>query len=366
MLSWFLSNYVASGLINTDDRLFFDFTLKLLNNTFDKNQINTLTGRYTDFKNLLWQQYDMYYQYKDVPRYYLDGLFAIAYFKHQDFWVAKSLADRAIISNPRYILPYQIKAYVWVLTRNTDDAQKALNVLMEVDKTKLEWYQFLLWLMYYNQNDISQAKNYFLQTKSPTLRVEWLRYLIDMEKQQLRTTYKDNQLLSTHNKAIQRYFDELFDTTNQGKLQPIDFQTLFDRYLYDKIQVGEKWTLAAKEFYTTYPTLLDSALTICTKILSDDNYICDYGQWAKLFLQSRNRDALKSMIPLVKNYPQWQTYYIIWLLYQEQWLLENTKAYFGKALHFIDERNKKPLASMMVELLNTETSAVNTMWNNQK
>jgi hypothetical protein len=72
------------------------------------------------------------------------------------------------------------------------------------------------------------------------------------------------------------------------------------------------------------------------------------------------------MIPLVKNYPQWQTYYIIWLLYQEQWLLENTKAYFGKALHFIDERNKKPLASMMVELLNTETSAVNTMWNNQK
>jgi hypothetical protein len=61
-----------------------------------------------------------------------------------------------------------------------------------------------------------------------------------MEKQQLRTTYKDNQLLSTHNKAIQRYFDELFDTTNQGKLQPIDFQTLCDRYLYDKIQVGEK------------------------------------------------------------------------------------------------------------------------------
>jgi hypothetical protein len=79
-----------------------------------------------------------------VPNYYLDALFAVAYFKHQDFGVAVSLANRAIAKNPRYILPYQIKAYVGVLTRDSERALQALNVLIEIDESKLERYQFLL------------------------------------------------------------------------------------------------------------------------------------------------------------------------------------------------------------------------------
>ncbi|MBP7007586.1 hypothetical protein KBB05_02420 [Patescibacteria group bacterium] len=45
-------------------------------------------------------------------------------------------------------------------------------------------------------------------------------------------------------------------------------------------------------------------------------------------------------------------------MYQEQGLMENAKAYFGKALRFVDERNKKPLASLMINLLNSDNDNV--------
>ncbi len=358
-LSGFLNQYIASWSISVSDASFYTFTLNLLNDTFKKEEINTLTGSYTDFKNLLWRQFDTYYSYKDVPNYYLDALFAVAYFKHQDFGVAVSLANRAIAKNPRYILPYQIKAYVGVLTRDSERALQALNVLIEIDESKLERYQFLLWLIYYNQNNNQQAQNYLLQMKSPVLRIEWLRYLIDSEKRSLRSSSTWSITINnTHDKTLQRYFEELFDPINHTQLRSIDFQTLFDWYLYDRIDIAQWWALSAKELYAIHPDLLNNALSVCSTTLSGEQYICRYGQWAKLLLQSKYQESLKTMIPLVKNYPQWQTYYIIWLLYQEQGLMENAKAYFGKALRFVDERNKKPLASLMINLLNSDNDNV--------
>jgi hypothetical protein len=49
----------------------------------------------------------------------------------------------AIAENPNYILPYQIKAYVGLLTKQYDVTKQALDVLMQLDVDKLERYQFL-------------------------------------------------------------------------------------------------------------------------------------------------------------------------------------------------------------------------------
>lgn len=338
----FLSGYIISWSINSDDALYYWFTLDLLRNKFDKNNINLLTGNYVDFKNLLRKQFDIYYGYKDAPDYYLKTLFGIAYFKRQDFGVAKALADMAIAENPNYILPYQIKAYVGLLTKQYDVTKQALDVLMQLDVDKLERYQFLWWLMYYNQKDVVQAKNYFLQMKSPTLRIEGLRYLIDLER-------KDD-------KAMLRYLDQLFTTTDVWhvwQLKAVDFQTVFDWYIYDRLRVGSGGGIEIKKLYLTHPDILNIALDTCDQVLVWEQFVCQYGKAGKLLLDDKWSEAIKILIPLVKKYPQWQTYYIIWLMYKEQGLEQNARVYFAKALQYIESsEQRKVLSEMMMDLLN--------------
>lgn len=108
----FLQGYINSGTIALDEAIYYGFTLDLLNDKFDKESINTLTGKYTEFKNQLRRQYDNYLSYKDVSENYLTSLFAVTYFKRQEYGVAKRLAEKVIAKDPNYILPYQLKAYV--------------------------------------------------------------------------------------------------------------------------------------------------------------------------------------------------------------------------------------------------------------
>lgn len=359
-LQWLLSGYYASGVIDNDDYLFYSFTLDLLQNKFDKNDINSLTWHYTQFKNQLRSQFDTYYNYKDAPEYYLLGLFSITYFKHQDFGVAKQLATLAIQKNPNYILPYQVKAYVGLLTRDYENALEPLNTLIQIDSDAIERYQFLLWLMYYNQNDGTKAENYFLQMKSPRLRVEGLRYLVDLErtKQIQKTTgtiLSDLNSISVEDKNIVRYMEELFLSDSVWHLQTIDFQTVFDRYIFDRLGIGSGATLGAQKLYLTYPEVLDRALEICPELLTGNLFVCHYGQGAKLLLEGKRNESMKMLIPLVKKYPNRQIYYMIWVAYKEQGLLDNAKLYFGKALQYADSPQKKPLSAMMLELLNKES-----------
>lgn len=357
----FLTSYISSWTISTEEALFYKFTLDLLREKFNKEDINLLTGKYIDFKNNLRRQYDTFYSYKDAPDYYLYALFGITYFKHQDFGIAKALADIAIKSNPNYILPYQIKAYVGLLTKQFDIAKQSLDVLVQLDLDKLERYQFLLWLMYYSQNDVIQAKNYFLQMKSPVLKIEGLRYLIDLERQAERaktlSPVQDNgdELLNDHGKAVLRYLESFFispDTKTVSQLKSVDFQTVFDRYIYDRLRVGSQGGLEMRQLYLQHPDILDNALKLCDKLLQDEQFVCQYGEAGKLLLDNKSAEALRILIPLSKQYPQWQTYYIIWLLYKEQGLFENAGVYFVKALQYSESSQKSALKDMMMELLN--------------
>ncbi|MFA7284570.1 MAG: hypothetical protein WC004_01970 [Candidatus Absconditabacterales bacterium] len=348
-LAQFLANYIASGSIATDDAIYYGFTLDLLQNRFKKEHINSLTGDYTDFKNTLWRQYDLYYSYTDAPDYYLKGLFAIAYFKNQEFGVAKSLAEYAITQNANYILPYQIKAYIGLLTNQHDLALTSLDVLVQIDADNQERYQFLLGLAHYYNNDYTKASDYFLQMQSPRLKLESLRYMIDMDKKQS-LALADKQ---EFDKKIYNKLEQLFATENLSGLVDVDFQAVFDWYVYDRLQVGSGGLLAIKQLYTQYPAVYDAALSACPNILSDKQFVCRYGTVGKLLIDGKPQEAMKLLIPLVKKYPQWQTYYIIGLLYKEQNLPENAKIYFAKALQYIDSpEQKKTLSEMTVELLN--------------
>lgn len=348
-LSSFLDQYSKEWKLNNDDYIFFDFTIKLLNWVFNKTDINTLTGNYVEFKNSLRKQFDLFYSYKDAPEYYRTALFAVAYFKHWDLGVAKYLANKALESNSQYILPYQIKTYVWVLTRDFTWSKQNLDILLQLDPSSTEWYQFLLWITYFSNAQYSQSKNYFIQMKSPNLTKESLRYLTFIE----RNLKSKNQSkgIDNYDKLIVGYMERLFEMDG---LKPIDFQSFYDRYFYDRIVVWSWWLTSAKELYAVYPDLLNSALAKCLSTLTDELYVCSYGEWIMELLKWNHETALRKLIPLVKKYPQRQLYYLIWLLYKEQWLLENAKVYFGKTLQFIDVWQRNKVSDIMLELLNKQ------------
>lgn len=348
-LTLFLDQYNKEWKLNYDDYVFYDFTIKLLNWTFNKSDINLLTGNYTEFKNNLRKQFDLYYSYKDAPEYYLKALFAVAYFKHGDLGVAKHLANQALEKNSQYILPYQIKTYVWVLTRDFTWSKQSLDILLELDPWFNERYQFLLWISYFSDAQYTQSKNYFIQMKSPNLLRESLRYLIFIERNlKPKNPHKE---IDDHDRRIVDYTERLFE---MSELKPIDFQTFFDRYFYDRIVVWSGWLISVQELYKTYPDLLRSVVSRCSSSLTSELFVCSYGEWILDLLQWNYQSSLKKLIPLVKKYPQRQLYYLIGLLYKEQWLLENAKVYFGKSLQYIDVWQKSKMSDMMLELLNEQ------------
>ena len=349
-LQWFLSSYVKSGAISAEDAIYYGFALELLQDKFKKEDINVLTWKYTAFKNKLREQHDLFYTYKDAPDYYLKALFAIAYFKQQEFGVAKALAEDAIAKNPNYILPYQIKSYVALLSQQYDNAISSLDILVQIDPEKQERYQFLLWLVYYHKHENNKASDYFTQTKSPRLRKEGLRYLIQINNGATGSV-APVWGISESDKKVVSYLEELFSNTTG--LIDLDYQTVFDRYVYDRLRIGTGGMVWIKKLYTQYPDVFDTALASCTGALKEQWFICDYGKAGKMLIDGKVKQAVQLLIPLVKKYPQWQTYYIIWLLYKEQGLSENAKLYFAKALEYIDAPDqKRKLSEMMLELLN--------------
>ena len=196
--------------------------------------------------------------------------------------------------------------------------------------------------------------------KSPVLRKEWLRYLIDLEKKQRAVSIENGSLkvdgFDEHDKAILRYLEELFahDSASLVQLKSIDYQTAFDWYIYDRLLVGSGGANTIKKLYLTYPDVLDTALENCTNYLSGEQFVCQYWQVGKLLIDSKWPEAIKLLIPLVKKYPQRQTYYIIGLLYKEQGNLESARAYFSKALQTVDVNQKSQLSDMLLEILNTQ------------
>lgn len=359
----FLQGYISSGTIYPDDAIYYGFTLDLLNDKFDKESINTLTGKYIDFKNELRRQYDNYLGYPDVSENYLTSLFAVSYFKRQEYGVAKKLAEKVIAKDANYILPYQLKAYVGLLTKDYTGSKASLDTLTQIDTDKLERYQFLLGLINYNNNDLTQSQNYFLQMKSPVLRKEGLRYLIDLEKKQKAVSISKGTLtpdiFDDHDKAILRYLEELFapETASLSQLKSIDYQTVFDWYIYDRLLVGSGGANSIKKLYLTYPEVFNTALQNCKTHLTGEQFVCQYGEVGKLLIDSKWPEAIKILIPLVKKYPQRQTYYIIGLLYKEQGNLESARGYFTKALESIDVHQKPKLSDMLLEMLNTQDAA---------
>ncbi len=346
-LTSFLNEYNKEWKLDTDDYIFYDFTIKLLNGVFNKSDINLLTGDYTEFKNNLWKQFDLFYSYKDAPEYYRTALFAIAYFKHWDLWVAKSLANKALESNPEYILPYQIKTYVWILTRDFTWSKQNLDILLQLDPSSSERYQFLLWVSYFSDQQYIQSKNYLLQMKSPNLARESLRYLIFIER--TLKWKKGYGLIDEHDKLIVDYTERLFD---MNELKSIDFQTFYDWYFYDRMVVWTWWMSIVQELYRNYPNLLETAIEKCSTSVKSELYVCAYGEGIFELLKGNHEASLKKLIPLVKKYPQRQLYYLIGLLYKEQWLLENAKVYFGRSLQYIDVWQKNKMSDIILELLN--------------
>lgn len=349
----FLSGYVSGWFVKPEDAYYFYFTLDLLDGKFDKDNINALTWEYVSFKNLLWRQFDTYYNYTDSPDYYRTALFAIAYFKRQEFWIAKSLADQAISKNPQYILPYQIKAYVWILTKNLELAKSSLDILLQIDTEKNEWYQFLLGLLYYNSWEYSLAKSYFLQMKSPILSLESHRYMIAIERHEKSKKSVNDWSIDEYDKRIVALMDKVFDEANTASLKSIDYQTLFDWFVYDRLLVWSGWAVGIQKLYTAYAYLFENAVDSCSSVLSWDQFICNYGLWAKQLIDGKWKESSKTLIPLVKKYPQRQIYYIIWVLYKEQWLVDNAKVYFAKALQYVDVWQKDKMSDMMLDFLNT-------------
>lgn len=339
LLEW----YKSWSTIPMPDYYFYDIVLDRLHGNYQQNKINNLSDKYISIRDQFWWAITDADKYIDVPDYYKLGLLNMILFKNNYFGVAKNISDRLISTNPKYILPYQIKAYIWLSTDNPDMAISQLNILMDLDSDNIDYYHQLLGIAYYAKSDYVTSANHFLQVKSNWYIEDKTRFLIDIYRRQ-----KDD------NKIASMYYEQY-----KLWMKPVDFQGFFDRFVYDRISIDDKSFVNIKNFYNSNKELYVMFLNKCTDIASKDSSfknVCDYGQaWYDLANNDHDQ-ALKKLLILLQKYPDSQVYYTIWNLYLLQWETEKAKKYIIHAIITSkDDSNKNNLKDLLIDIVQQST-----------
>lgn len=364
LLEW----YKSGGTISIADYYFYDIILDWLHGNYKQDKINNLSDKYTSIKNQLWWAVADADKYKDAPDYYKLWLLNMVFFKNNYFGVAKNISDRLISKNPKYILPYQIKAYIWLSTNYPDIAISQLNILMELDSDNIDYYHQLLGIAYYAKGDYTTAANHFLQVKSDTYIEDKTRFLIDIYRRQ-----KDD------NKITSMYYEQY-----KIRMKPVDFQGFFDWFVYDRISTNDKSFVNIKNFYNQNKELYIMFLKKCIDITSKDpsfKNVCDYWQAGYDLANNDHDQALKKLVILVQKYPDSQVYYTIGNLYLLNWETEKAKKYIIHAIITSkNDTNKNNLKNLLIEMvkwssntwdinswtiINKINTVIITTWNNK-
>ena len=79
---------------------------------------------------------------QDVPAYYLTALLAMDFLQAGYVKPAELLATRVMLLDDKYILPYQVAAYVSFLTHDVDAAQEYFQKLRALQPEQEQQYLF--------------------------------------------------------------------------------------------------------------------------------------------------------------------------------------------------------------------------------
>lgn len=346
-----LEGYKSWSTISMSDYYFFDLTLDLLHGNYQQNKLNNLTDKYIPIRDQFWAEISNADKYKDVPNYYKLGMLTMVYFKNNYFGVAKNISDYLISQNPKYILPYQIKAYIGLTTNRPDIAITQLNALMDLDSDNMDYYQQLLGISYYAKGDYITAANHFLQVKYNGYIEDKTRFLIDIYRKQ-----KDD------NKVANMYYEQI-----KLWLKPVDFQWFFDWFIYDRLEVTDTWFEKINTFYQINKDLYVLYLKKCIDIASksaDFKNVCDYGQAGHDLVNNDYDQSLKKLLLLLEKYPDSQVYYTIGRLYMIKWEDDKAKKYLIHAIITSkDNKDKNSLKNMLLEMVSVESNT--TSWSTQ-
>lgn len=349
---WLLEWYKSGNNISISDYYFYDIVLDRLHGNYQQNKINNLTDKYTSIRDQFWWAISDADKYIDVPDYYKLWLLNMVFFRNNYFGVAKNISDRLITTNPKYILPYQMKAYIWLSTNNPDMAITQLDILMNLDSDNIDYYHQLLGIAYHTKADYVSSANHFLQVKSNGYIEDKTRFLIDIYRKQ----WDDNKISSMYHEQINLW------------LKPVDFQWFFDWFVYDRISVDDKSFVDIKNFYNANKDLYVMWLNKCTDIASKDpsfKNVCDYGQAGYDLVNNDHDQALKKLLILLQKYPDSQVYYTIGNLYLLQWYSEKAKKYIIHAIITSkDSTSKDNLKSLLIDIVQWSSTGDIQTWTN--
>lgn len=320
-----LENMSNKWYINKDDTYFYLWLIKIWKKDFNwANNLfkNILDSRYSKFINHFDTNLTNYSAQKDIPSYYTDAMISLTMLKNWYFSIAKKLSLNVLMSNDKYILPYQILAYSHFLTNNRETSIDYFLKLIDIDKSKEDNYKFMIWVSYYRLDKNEESVLYLSQIKNKLYQTDVHRYLIlnYLEWNDIPKLVRTRQSLLW-----------------QNDLEKSDFYNYFYNTFYIPFRNQEPSSI-----YKENQTLAISFLDKCYQTFSTwDSDICIYWQaWQDITLF--NREAAKDkLLYLAEKYPQSYIYHALWDYYNIKKDLQKAKTYYIKAVSSTTSETEK-------------------------
>ncbi|MCF7834825.1 hypothetical protein K9M48_02095 [Candidatus Gracilibacteria bacterium] len=320
-----LENMSNKGYINKDDTYFYLGLIKIWKKDFNgANNLfkNILDSRYSKFINHFDTNLTNYSAQKDIPSYYTDAMISLTMLKNGYFSIAKKLSLNVLMSNDKYILPYQILAYSHFLTNNRETSIDYFLKLIDIDKSKEDNYKFMIGVSYYRLDKNEESVLYLSQIKNKLYQTDVHRYLIL------------NYLEGNDIPKLVRTRQSLL---GQNDLEKSDFYNYFYNTFYIPFRNQEPSSI-----YKENQTLAISFLDKCYQTFSTgDSDICIYGQ-AGQDITLFNREAAKDkLLYLAEKYPQSYIYHALGDYYNIKKDLQKAKTYYIKAVSSTTSETEK-------------------------
>ena len=322
-----VQNYRSRDMLTYDDEMFYKGlkSLRIYDYTTATAAFGKITdARYKDFTASYESALANYLKIKNPPAYYRDGLVSLTLLKNWYFVFAKRLALRALLTNGKYVLPYQVLAYANFLTHNREAAKDYFLKLADFDTTNAFLYKFLIGICYYRYGDYEQSILYLNQVTDAGLQVDVYRYMLLGYIQSEDPT----NMTSIRHKLL-----------GESNLQTSDFSLFFDQMFYIPFRTGAPFTL-----YTDNPQLAELYLGKCSTLFSGSQAdVCTYGEvWLQLAKQNLSWIGQK-LISLTQTYHQSPLYHLLgdYYLSLKQYAL--AKTYYAKALSICDNATEQKI-----------------------
>ena len=290
-----LATYRDTQKLTQDDYTFFITLLRIIKWTTDtrESDFSSLSWIYTPIRDDLADVFRTFRSYPNSPEYYLYSLVGMTLFEHGHIGIARKLAERALISNPRYVLANQIIAYSSVATHQRTQGVDALQTLMMSDTPQSDYYHYLLGISYYYLDKYPDSILQFQQVVAPEYATDVLRYL----SLNYRALDDINNLVAT--------LSWLMLADDVG---PFDMAHFFDLTFYNQLTPTSSWWLIAgwkSDPFISRSTDLIRRTTARCHTLFDVTHpgVCIYGDVGNLLLADNYTGALPLLQQVAQYYP---------------------------------------------------------------